>query len=184
MVWEVEQKFCVDNLALVEEKLTALGVRFSTAITQIDHYFNHPVRDYCQTDEALRLRQQPDGNFITYKGAKIDSTTKTRQELELPLPPGPETIAQFTKLLLLVGFCQVGTVEKCRRSGQLEWKGEQIEVAIDEVAFIGSYLELEILAGQDKLDSAKAALQSLAETLDLANSERRSYLELMSQKSP
>ena len=44
-----------------------------------------PCRDFAQTDEALRIRTVGDTSFVTYKGPKLDATTKTRRELELPL---------------------------------------------------------------------------------------------------
>jgi len=78
MQFEVEQKFPVADLADVENRLAALGATFVDEVVQVDRYFAHPSRDFAKTDEAIRIRQVGDANFITYNGPKIDTTTKTR----------------------------------------------------------------------------------------------------------
>jgi adenylate cyclase class 2 len=184
MHYEVEQKFPLSDSADVEAKLAALGARFKEAIEQIDHYFRHPSRDFAQTDEALRLRQVEGENFITYKGPKIDSITKTRRELELPLPGGPDVVGQFTELLSALGFAPVATVKKRRRKAELHYEGFDVESALDEVHNAGSFLELEISADGESLENAKKCLASLANRLGRERSERRSYLELVLLATP
>src|SRR3954463_14585181 len=98
MLWEVEQKFRLADVQAAEAKLAQLGAQFDDSIEQVDRYFNHPACDFSQTDEALRLRQVGAENFITYKGPRVDATTKTRQELELPLPPCQHAFDQFAIL--------------------------------------------------------------------------------------
>ena len=49
---------------------------------QVDTYFSHPARDFAATDEALRIRSIDQENFVTYKGPKLDATTKTRREID------------------------------------------------------------------------------------------------------
>jgi len=88
-MYEVELKFVIENCSEIEQKLTALFARWSDPIQQIDHYFSHPCRDFLKTDEALRLRQGGERVELTWKGPRIDQSTKTRQELELPIANGP-----------------------------------------------------------------------------------------------
>ena len=184
MQWEVEQKFAVTDVAAVKAKLEKLGVRFEQPIQQADRYFNHPARDFGQSDEALRLRQVGNENFITYKGPKIDAATKTRRELELPLPAGADFPAKFAEVLIALSFRPVATVKKTRQKGTFSWEGHSVEAALDEVKSVGSFIELEIAADDSTLDSAKTALKSLASKLDLGQSERRSYLELILERTP
>jgi adenylate cyclase class 2 len=179
MPWEVEQKFLVQDITATEAKLAQLGAIISVPIEQVDWYFNHPSRDFGQTDEALRLRQVGRLNWITYKGPRIDTTTKTRQELELPLPDGPGIPGQFAILLTALGFQPAATVRKTRRPGKLNWEGRRIEVALDSVDHVGTYLELEIIAQFDEVNAARTVLQALSERLSLGATERRSYLELL-----
>ncbi len=144
MQLEVEQKYRLTQPENVAACLEKLGVQWQAPIQQTDSYFNHPIRDYAQTDEALRLRSVGDQNCITYKGPKtFGDETKTRQELELPLVPGNVRLEQYCELLTALGFRRVREVCKTRRAGTVEWQGQSIEIAWDEVAGLGTYIELE-----------------------------------------
>jgi len=184
MQWEVEQKFRLSDGQAAATKLAALGARFSKPLQQADQYFNHPARDFAKSDEALRLRQVGNDNFITYKGPKIDPATKTRRELELPLPQGPHVPSQFAELLEALGFKPVATVHKTRQPGELSWEGQAVHLALDEVDQLGSFLELEIGADDATIEIARKALISLSKELGSGPPERRSYLELLLEISP
>jgi adenylate cyclase class 2 len=183
MRFEVEQKFPVADLAEIERRLAELGVPIGPPVEQVDLYFAHPVRDFAQTDEALRIRRVGDETFITYKGAKIDPTTKTRREIELPLAGGAAAMRPWRELLEALGFRPVAEVAKRRRTAKLNWEGRQVEVALDEVAPLGSFVELEIDADEADVQAAKKCLASLAAKLGLGLGERRSYLELLLGKT-
>jgi adenylate cyclase, class 2 len=182
MRWEVEQKFRVNDVTNVRQRLVDAGASFTGQIEQVDRYFNHPSRDFAQTDEALRLRQVGEQNFITYKGPKIDPSTKTRRELEIPLPGGDQAHHDFVMLLDSLGFLEVGTVKKRRQLGELHWQGAIVEIAVDNVEGLGWFAEFEIAADDRSLAQAKVALDSLTRSLELGPSERRSYLELLIHK--
>jgi adenylate cyclase, class 2 len=179
MNYEVEMKFPVDEMASLESRLVELGATISAAQTEVDVYFAHPARDLARTDEALRIRRKGSQNFITYKGPKIDATTKTRREIDLPLPPGEQSAAAWTGLLDALGFTIAGEVRKSRRKAQIDWQGRPIEASLDEVEGLGQFAELELVVAADGVDSARAGIASLAEVLGLHGSERRSYLELL-----
>ena len=137
-VYEVEAKFPVSGLQALESRLVALGARFGDPVEQVDRYFAHPGRDFARTDEALRLRRTGRAIAITWKGPRIDTETKTRREIELPLavplpeppePPGPpgrdgdgaaeRTLDRWTELLEALGFRPVATVAKRRRADRV-----------------------------------------------------------------
>jgi adenylate cyclase class 2 len=185
MHFEVEQKFPLDDVAEAERRLKELGARPEGTeaerhgVEQVDQYFNHPARDFAQTDEALRLRSVGEKNFITYKGPKLDAATKTRREIELPLAEGPAAVAGLAELLTALGFRSVASVRKTRRQFHIDWQGKAIEAVIDNVAEVGQFLELELLAAETEIEAAKTSIASLASALGLARSERRSYLELL-----
>jgi adenylate cyclase class 2 len=176
---EVEQKFRVQDLARVQRQVTAQGAAFASSVEQVDRYYAHPVRDFGQTDEALRIRRVGTANLITYKGPKLDPQTKTRREIELALPPGDEAFSQIASLLEALGFRVVAGVRKQRRVAQLQWRGFPIEVALDEVDGLGQFVELETAADEAQLEDAKSAVGSLGQFLGLQGNERRSYLELL-----
>jgi len=58
----------------------------------------------------------------------------------------------------------------------------RIEVSLDEVEELGTFVELELVAGASRIESAKALLAELAGRLGLAESERRGYLELLLER--
>jgi adenylate cyclase, class 2 len=176
---EVEQKFRVASLAEVRQRLVELGTVFAPSIEQADTYFAHPARDFARTDEALRLRRVGETNYITYKGPKLDRETKTRRELELPLPAGTKSFDQYTELLLALGFGQVATVLKRREPGRLTWDGLPVEIALDMVEGLGDFVELEIATNDSSHSAAKSAIAGLGQQLGLGAGERRSYLELL-----
>ena len=61
----------------------------------------------------------------------------------------------------------------------MAWNGVEIEAAVDHVAGIGDFVELELLAEADGISQATEQLESLAAALGCTHPERRSYLELM-----
>lgn len=179
MVFEVEQKFPVAERAALLTALEELGAEKGPPIEQVDAYFAHPQRDFATTDEALRIRRVGEENYVTYKGPKLDAETKTRREIELPLAAGREAARQAGELLEALGFRHVAGVRKVRLPLTIPWKGRLVTAAIDEVDQLGTFVELELLADEHELDSARRALASLAAELPLQASERRSYLELL-----
>ncbi len=183
MRFEVEQKFPVADLSHIEQRLLELGTTIESPVVQVDLYYAHPARDFAQTDEALRIRRVGKQNFITYKGSKIDAATKTRREIELPLASGEQAVADWGELLEALGFKPVAEVHKTRWSGQLDWQGDQVQVALDKVEPLGSFVELEIDAEEADVSQAKECLASLATELGLGPGERRSYLELLLGKT-
>ena len=178
MQYEVEQKHRLEDPADFEQKLQERGIPLGPVQHQIDSYFNHPARDFAETDEAFRIRQIAELNFVTYKGPKVDRVTKTRQELELPLTPGGAAAAEFTRLFVALGFTLVGTVRKSRRAFSLPSGGHAVVGCIDEILDIGTFVELELTVDQAELDNAKQIIVSLANELGLGPGERRSYLEM------
>lgn len=179
MKYEVEQKFPVPDVAALEAKLAAMGAAISEPGPEVDLYLAHPARDFAQTDEALRIRRQGPSNSITYKGPKIDRTTKTRREIELPLPPGEESAEAWAELLATLGFTPVAEVRKLRRKVDISWQDRRVEGSLDDVERLGDFAELELIVEDAGVEAAKACIASLAEKLGLSGSERRSYLELL-----
>lgn len=177
--FEVEVKFPVTDLGHVESQLEELGGIIEVPTRQVDVYYSHPCRDFAQTDEALRIRRVGDKNFITYKGPKVDSSTKTRREVEVPFMPGRQGNTGVVEILESLGFVAVAEVAKNRRKSKLQLQGFDVEVALDEVMNLGTYVELEISTEPEQLEPAKTVLNKLSERLGLTNSERRSYLEML-----
>ena len=190
-MYEVEQKYPLADVPAVEVALARLGATWHGTAGQVDRYFNHPSRDFAITDEALRLRRTDDTLAITWKGPRLDATAKARREIELPLAEAavpaaagaevavPATLDRWTELLGALGFRQVLEVAKRRRLATVAWQGAAIEIAIDHVAGLGDFVELELQADAAGIAAAAARVESLARELGCTNPERRSYLEML-----
>ncbi|MDF1538264.1 MAG: class IV adenylate cyclase [Candidatus Thorarchaeota archaeon] len=188
--YEVEVKIAVHDPLIIETSLIKLGAKKTKIESQTDAYFNHPSRDFEVTDEALRIRLiegiplEADSasapvqeTEVTYKGPKIDSTTKTRLELSL----GIDDIDTATAILEQLGFRSVAKIRK-RRSFFLF---DDTVISIDDVEHVGTFLELErVVDSMELIPSARALIFSQLEKLGIMQSEsiRNSYLELFLRK--
>lgn len=179
MTLEVERKFRIEDAKSLQQTIVAWGGNWSEPKTQIDQYFSHPTRDFAATDEALRIRSSQQRCSITYKGPKLDRTTKTRREIELAFDQRVKDPEEATELLLALGFGPVAKVVKQRQSATLNRAGQAISVDLDRVDRLGWFVELEIVCDQQHLQAATAALNVLASELTLHEDIRDSYLELL-----
>ncbi len=179
MDYEVELKFRLTSAGDVLARLEGLGVTVGPPVEQRDSYFNHPSRDFAQTDEAFRIRSVGDENRLTYKGPKVDTQTKTRQENEVSIAAGQAACEQIAAMLMSLGFRQVRTVIKHRRIGHLRWEDWTVEVALDDVPPVGQFIELESIADESNWQAARDSLLRFADQLQLTEPERRSYLQLV-----
>jgi adenylate cyclase class 2 len=175
-------KFPVADFRELEARLAGLEAAPPGEREDLDQYFNAPDRDFARTDEALRLRRIGSANFVTYKGPKLDTHTKTRTEIEIPLAPGDAAARDFTQLVQHLGYRPVAAVRKKRRLFHLERDAFDLEVCLDDVEGLGRFAELEIRAGEERLEAARAILFDVARTLGLGASERRSYLQMLLEK--
>ena len=132
--------------------------------TQDDTYYAHPGRNFTDTDEALRIRKVGEDFYLTYKGPKMDTVSKTREEIEIVASP------ELGRILERLGFSPVARIVKTRRN----YGKDDIVLSIDEVEDLGTFVEFEA-ASEDPEDVKE--LLSLLEMLKI-ESETRSYLEL------
>jgi adenylate cyclase class 2 len=146
-------------------------------VLQVDIYFRHPCRDFAATDEALRVRfEDPDmgGTGMTYKGPKIDSVSKTREEVEVRLKR--DDVEKVSKILERLGFEKLAVVRKLRRA----YDAGEITLFVDSVEGLGNFVEAESnVSYVADVPSVVSGLVSFLRGLGLDSLERRSYLELL-----
>jgi adenylate cyclase class IV len=65
----------------------------------------------------------------------------------------------------------------------VERAGFHVEICLDEVEGLGCFVELEIQAAANQLEAARAVLLKSATELGLTRSERRSYLEMLLERT-
>ena len=175
-MFEVELKIPVDNVEKLRSIIKNRG--FLVSITrQNDVYFQHPIRDFSLTDEALRLREE-DGKYqLTYKGPKISNVSKTRVEISIDVNDFNKT----KQLLENLGFKAFMNISKIRET----YKIDEILVSIDHVDNLGHYVEFETESPDiKKIDEIENKLINLVKDLglDVKKSTRKSYLELILDK--
>ncbi len=179
MALEVEQKFRVTDEARLRASIAQLQPAPLGSKVQRDVYYNHPARDFAQTDEALRLRTVGDAAVITYKGPRLAGPTKTRREIELPLT----SITDWEELLEALGFLRTAAVIKEREAWELMCDGFRTEICCDRVEGLGTFAEIEVVASLEQLAPAQKIVTALADELGLHQPESRSYLEMVLAKS-
>lgn len=155
------------------ETIKALGAVFLAVENHCDIYFSSPLRDFRETDEALRIRTKEFGAWLTYKGPKLDALTKSRMEVTVKIED-PNSMEQ---LLASLGFLPYAIVKKKRNKYALN----DVILALDEVEDLGVYLEVEASADEDWTLLREKVLRILKH-LGL-ESLRKSYLELL-EESP
>ncbi len=176
---EVEVKYRNTERAATLATLLQWKAQLVQDRTDVDIYFQAPDRDLKATDEAFRLRCIGSKNYLTYKGPKQDTETKTRNEIELALADGENTAHDAELLLEALGYKPVATVQKKRQVYRLRRDHFEIEVNFDSVEDVGDFVELEILTHDDEYEAAKATLLATAAALGLTEKETQSYLALV-----
>ena len=147
--------------------------------SQEDLYFNSPIVDFAETDEALRIRTTISEDvkhiFITYKGPKINNESKTREEVEM----GIEDSLKAKQIFEHIGFKEVRAVRKNRDY----YSYENFEISLDDVEGLEPYMEIEIgLEDGSDYKEAQESIFKLFEKLGVTDGfERTSYLELLEQ---
>lgn len=179
MAYEVELKFPLGDSTALLETLATLHATKGATQHQIDRYFNHPSRDFAQTDEALRIRTVDQSSCVTYKGPLVDAETKTRYEIELPVGNDSSAEASLADMLTRLGFVETRKVVKQRTYYHLEWNDREFEIAFDHVSALGEFLEIETIADESTQAAAREAILKLARLLKLENSQRKSYLRML-----
>jgi adenylate cyclase class 2 len=173
-MYEVELKVAADH-DRVRARLDELGADSLGGVVQIDTYYDAPHRDFAETDEAFRLREErtDDGTTtrMTYKGPLVEADSKTREEFETAVGDG-DTAADIVESL---GFSPAATVRKDRQRYALDG----FVVTLDDVESVGQFLEVETdVETESEVAAAREDAIDLLERLGCDPSERtnRSYL--------
>jgi adenylate cyclase class 2 len=173
-MYEVELKVRADHEP-VRERLAELDAEPQGIVEQVDTYYDHPVRDFAETDEAFRIRRETDDEGeaarVTYKGPLIEAASKTREEWETGVDDG----ATMASILEELGFSPAATVEKVRE----RFAYDGYTVTLDSVAGLGEYVEVE--TESEAVEPAReGAVELLSELgLDADDQIRTSYLGLL-----
>ena len=193
---EVEIKAKISDPEDIREKFKAKNGIYIISLQHEDTYFNMPekLRDFRKTDEALRIRKSIESEdrfessesninyYLTYKGKKLDSLTKTRKELELSVSNGEV----MKEMLNLLGFREVLTVVKDRELYELHYKDKVILALIDYIPILNEYfIEVELITeSTENLEDSRDLLFEFLSSINIKREEsiKKSYLELILEK--
>ena len=193
---EVEIKVRILDPKLIRKRFIENKGVYKLSLYHEDTYFNMPkgLRDFKKTDEALRIRKSTEFNkkdhtidkktnhYLTYKGKKLDLSTKTREEIDLKI----EDSNKVKEILRKLGFQEILTVKKERELFEFEFKKYHIEALIDYLPILDQhFIEVEHL--QDSSDRFEDSREVLFDFLRVFNIKRedsikKSYLELIVDK--
>ncbi|GAA5510883.1 class IV adenylate cyclase [Novipirellula caenicola] len=187
-MFEIEQKFHLDDVNAIEASLIDAGFQAVETQTHRDTYYNHPCRDFAESKEALRVRRIDGSPRITYKGTKLPGEIKARRELEWELGPGDADGEKTEELLQLLGFRRVAEVCKTRAVFEpAPTAADDLDgftVVIDDVDHVGQFAEIELIAeSESAVEQARARIGLLTDRLGLQRSEPRSYLRMLLEVS-
>lgn len=178
---EIEAKAKINDFKEMELRLNKINAKKIKTEYQDDLYFNSPIVDFGESDEALRIRktksEHEENIFITYKGPKIDKKSKTREEIEMKI----EDYEKCEKIFKHIGFNPIARVSKKRDI----YEFENYEISLDDVKGLCPYMEIEIVLedGTD-YEEAQNRLFEIFKKLDISSGfERTSYLELLENKN-
>jgi len=181
-MYEVELKVEADH-ARVRSALASADATPVDHVRQVDTYYDAPHREFAETDEALRLREETtlddDGQPLerttkmTYKGPLVEQASKTREEFETAVGDGDAAAGILDGL----GFEPAATVSKERERFDLDG----YTVTLDQVDEVGSFVEVEREGAESEIEQLRTGAQSLLGRLGLDPSAqiRTSYLGLL-----
>lgn len=188
-MYEVELKIRASH-DRIESALTEANSTYVGHVEQRDTYYNAPHRDFATTDEALRIRREErdvsdeadtatSTTKLTYKGPRIDATSKTREEYEVAVADDTTVAAIFDEL----GFDPAATVVKHRDIYTFRHSDDTTHtVVLDNVRDLGEFVEAEATTSTESdVPTVRSDLTDTIRTLGLNPDDqiRSSYLGLL-----
>jgi len=160
---EIEIKIKVKNIENIEKQLRDKGCRLSDPIRQHDVIYSKSGstsewKSAKEGDVILRIRRMDDVAEFNLKQQRSSEMDNIEYETEIKDPNAIDGI------LTILDYHPEVEVKKVRRKGKLG----KIEICLDEVEQLGSYIELEKLT-EDNADpnQVREELFAIAESLGL-----------------
>jgi len=178
---EVELKFHIPKHSDLLNFLEKEG-EFAGEFYQKDSYFAPSHQDWFATEKIekwLRIRESDKGNSINYKHWKYRENENLNYCDEYNTNIGEAD--QIEKILTALDIKPIIVVDKHRQS----FMYQGVEISLDEVAELGSYVELEMKGKFTSPEEARVELYRLAESLGLKREwqDQKGYPWLLLEKN-
>jgi len=162
---EVEIKIKIDNFDEIKERVAQKG-KLIKSINQVDEYYIPSHRDFFAQKpfpvEWLRIRTNPDKVVFEYD-LSINKNEKGEQECAQEYETEISDPEEFRKILNFLDFKKVVVVDKQREY----WNCGDIEVALDKVKDLGSFIEAEAKGDFKNTAEAKMACVNFLKNLGI-----------------
>lgn len=141
MAIEIEAKIKLEDATKMEAKLREAGATEIGKFFEENAFYDTEDRTMLAADIGLRLRTSTDSltnkvqYLLTHKGPSGNGPLKTREETELAV----ESAEDADRLLKKLGYKRFLSFQKRRQS----WKLDGCKVEIDEVPYLGQFIEIE-----------------------------------------
>jgi predicted adenylyl cyclase CyaB len=140
---ETEVKARINDLDGIKRKLCEMGCVFEESVHQYDQVFLDNKTEYEKFHPGTvvaRIRTQGKSNILNIKKHITNELDCIEEEVEIANP------IEMGKILNLVGFEKKIEVEKDRCSSRYE----NYTILIDEVKYLGNFIEIEYLNNTEK----------------------------------
>ncbi len=173
---EVEVKARLRDKDALVAKLTDLGCMLSAPIRQDDTLYaaiDKPITEFTIGDLVMRIRRQGSTAILTGKIPVTNHLDKLESETEV------SDAAAMEQLLEWMDFKKIMTLSKLRQ----KTRHGEYEICVDEVAGLGSFIEVEKMTDEDG-DVAQAELWDFLKTLGIEESARvtKGYDQLLGEQ--
>jgi len=160
MAKEIELKFRLANPEQLASYLIESGFREVADTNQVDVYYDHNNTSFLEKKPIvnwLRLRRSPNGkqtvNFKEWIYPEDSDRATACDEYETSI--GDYNV--LANILLKLGHQELVRVDKHRRS----YSNDTVEISIDVVKGLGSFIELEYQGGEQSIEKATQCLYEL-----------------------
>ena len=169
---EIEVKAKLKNKEKVLENLKSMGAQFGDTKYQKDTAFW--PNDLKNTEKLhplgrnfMRIREQEKGGIkkviFTLKQPQTNQTDCIEHEIEI----NEKDIPELKSIILMLGYYEYVTIEKNRTTAKLK----DVEICIDDVTNLGSYIELEKFAPADQAEIIQKELYSMLESFGITKED-------------
>ncbi len=161
---EIEVKARVRNLKSLLDRAHNLGINFGESVVQEDITYETKIPKDNPDWNIFRIRKQGDKTILTMK-YKASSRSRDNHERETVI----EDAKEVADMLERVGYSFGVRICKTRQTA----KFKNIEVCLDEVEDLGTFIELEKLENNDiDVDAIQAELWNILLQLGIDNEDR------------